>query len=71
MLVGRHLQPDDIRRRSAHIDDHSLDHRDDAVSRERVLPRFERGVADLRPHEVHLADATLILLEGRDLLRVR
>ena len=30
----------------------------------------QRGMPDLRIHQVHFADAALILLEGRDLLRI-
>src|SRR5262245_29921926 len=71
MLVLWHLEPHDVRRCAADVDDHALDHGHDAVAYQRVLPRFERRMTDLRSDEVHLADATLILLKRRNLPRVR
>ena len=47
-----------------------LKHRDDAVARQRILPRLERRVADLRVDEIHVAHPALVLLERRDLPRV-
>ena len=40
------------------------------VAGQRILPGLQRRMADRRVDEVHLADAALILLERRDLLRV-
>jgi hypothetical protein len=72
MLVRRQLHAHDARgigRRE--VDDHTLDHRHDRVARQWVLPRLQIGMADLGIDQIHLADLTLILLEGRDFLRVR
>src|SRR2546422_4811943 len=69
MLVGLHLQARDAA--AVHVDDDALDHRDDLVAGQRILPRLQRRMADLRVDEVHLADVALVLLEGRDLFRVR
>ena len=68
MLVGRRLEADHALR--LHVDHHTLDHRHHAVARQRILPRLERRAPDPRVHEVHLAHAALVLLEGGDLARV-
>ena len=68
MLIGRHLEADDLGR--VDVDDHPLEHGDVLVAGQRVLPRLERRVTDLRPHEVHVADFPLVLLKGCDLFRV-
>jgi hypothetical protein len=41
-----------------------------AVARQRILPRLEPRRADVRRHEVHVAHAAPVVLEGRDLPRV-
>ena len=68
MLIGRHPEADDPGR--VDVDDHALQHGDVLVAGQRVLPRLERRVTDLRPHEVHVADVPLVLLKGCDLFRV-
>ena len=68
MLVGRHLQADDAR--AVDIDDDALDGGDHVVAGQRILPRAQRRVADLGFHQVHFADAALVLLEGGDLLGI-
>ncbi len=68
VIVGLHLEAD--RRAGVDVDDDALEHRHDLVARQRVLPRLEHGVPDLRLDEVHVADLALVLLEGGDLLRV-
>ena len=47
-----------------------MNHRHDAVARQRILPCAELGVSDLGLHEIHLADVALILLERGQLLGV-
>ncbi len=69
VLVGRHLEPDDLS--GIDLDADALNHRDRVVARQRILPRLQRRMPGVRVDEVHLADASLILLERRDLLRVR
>ena len=54
---------------SRSIDD-ALDRGDHVVAGQRVLPRLQRRVPHLGFHQVHLADAALILLEGGDLLGI-
>jgi len=69
MLVGRHLQPDHTA--PIDVDDDALNGRDRFVARQRVFPRFQMRVPDARVDEIHLADVSLILLEGGDLFRIR
>ena len=68
MLIGRHLQPRHLAR--LYVDDDPLNHRDRRIARQRVLPRLQHRMPDLRLDQVHLADAALILLIRGDLLRV-
>src|SRR5512138_2290155 len=71
VLIGRHLQPNDTRRGATEVDDHTLDHRDNAVAGQWVLPGAKLGVANLRRDEIHVADAPLVLLKCRDLPGIR
>jgi hypothetical protein len=68
VLIRTFLQPCDFA--GVRVDDDAMDHRHVFVARERILPRLEPRMADLGADEVHLADLALVLLEGRDLLRV-
>ena len=68
MLIRRHLQPHDLR--TVNIDNHALDHRHHRVARQRIFPRLQLRMADLGADQVHLADASLVLLKRRDLLRI-
>ncbi len=68
MLVRPHLEAH--RALAVHVDDHALDHGDDAIARQRILPGLQLRVPDAGVHQVHLADAALVLLEGGDLARV-
>src|SRR5512143_161669 len=70
MLIRRHLQAYDTGRVAAHVDDHALDRRNDAVAGEWILPGAELGVTDPRVDEIHLAHVALILLKRGDLLRI-
>ena len=69
VLVGRQVEAHDAR--AIEIDGDALDGGDHFVAGQRVLPRLERGVADLGFHQVHFADAALILLEGGDAFGIR
>ncbi len=68
VLVGRHLQADNGL--GSNIDHDAVNHRHDLVARQRVFPRLQGRVPDLRVDEVHLANLALVLLERRDLLRI-
>jgi len=48
-----------------------VQHGDRVVAWQRIFPRLKLRVPDLCADEIHLADAPLILLKGRDLLRIR
>ena len=66
--VGRHLKPDDSRRAiRSQRDDHAADTENHAVTRHRVLPRFETRGADVGRHEVHVADPAAVVLERGEL----
>jgi hypothetical protein len=69
MLVLIHLEANHFR--AVDVDDDALDHRDELVARKRILPCAQRRMPRGRVHEIHLTGLALILLEGRDLLRVR
>jgi hypothetical protein len=68
MLIGRQLQTHDLA--AVHVDDDAVDHCHRGVAGQGVLPGLQRRVSDRRVHQVHLADAALILLERGDLPRV-
>ncbi len=70
--VGRHAEPDHARAaRRVEVDHDPVDPEDHAVLGERVLPRLQPRVPDVRRDEVHLAHAAGIVLERRDPARVR
>src|SRR5205085_7038421 len=69
MLVGRYLGAHDAQR--LEVDDETLDGGDYRVARQGILPRLELRMARPRVDEIHVADAALVLLECRDLPRVR
>ena len=72
MRIRRHVEPHDVRPTVRHqVDDHPADAKDHAVARERILPRVELRTTRVRRDEVHLANAAPVVLERRDLLRVR
>jgi len=68
MLIGRHLQADDAR--TIHIDDHALNHRDDIVARQRILPRLKHRMPYFGLNQVHVAHVALVLLEGGNVFRI-
>ena len=68
MLVGRQLQAHHAR--TIQVDGDALDGGDHVVAGQRVLPCPQRRVAHLGFHQVHFADAALILLEGGDALGI-
>src|SRR5581483_2465086 len=69
MLIGRHLEPHHAR--TINFDDHPLNGCDNFITWKRILPGLQRRMAKLGFHQVHLAYATLVLLESSNLLRVR
>src|SRR6266550_8001272 len=69
MRIGRHLQTNNAP--NIDIDHDAVNHGDRAVAGERILPRLQFRMADLRRDEVHVADVPLVLLERRDSPRVR
>ncbi len=69
MLIGRRLQPDHPW--SVYLDYHPLYGRGYVVTGKRILPRLQIRMADPGINQVHLADATLVLLKGGDLFRIR
>src|SRR5207237_491065 len=48
----------------------ALDHENLRVAGQRILPGFEPRMADAGADEIHLSGAALVLLEGRNLLRI-
>ena len=52
------------------VDDDAMQHRDDRVAGQRILPCLERRMSDLGLDEEHVADLALVLLRRGDLLRV-
>ncbi len=69
MEVWRHLQPDGAC--VVHFDNHAMDHRNDTVSGERVLPGAQLRMADFGFYKVHLADIAFVLLLCSNLPRIR
>ena len=69
MLIGRQLESDHAR--AVDLDYDSLDHGNYFVAGQRIFPGLQCRMAHLGFHQIHLADTALILLEGRDLFRVR
>ena len=69
MLIGRHLQPDDCR--PVQIDNDALDGRYDIIAGKRILPGLQGWMPNLCLDQIHLANSTLVLLKGRNLLGIR
>src|SRR5689334_22883349 len=69
MSVRSHLQPDDARR--VDVNDHALDFEDFVVAGQRIPPRFQTRMSDACVGQIHLADASGIMLKGGKALRVR
>ena len=69
VLIGRQLQSNHAR--SVDLDYDSLDHGNYFVAGQRIFPGLQCRMAHLGFHQIHLADTPLVLLEGRDLFRVR
>src|SRR5262249_45925926 len=67
--LGRQLEARDGA--GVDVDDYALEHRDDAVPGERIFPRAERRVPDLRLDEVHIAHFALVLLRRRNSFAIR
>ena len=64
VLIRIHLKTDDPA--AVHVDDHPMNHRDDFVAGQRILPRLQRRMIDSRVDQVHFADVPLILLKRRN-----
>src|SRR5262245_40794916 len=69
MCVRSHFQPNHFC--LVHVDDHTLDLENLIVSNQWILPGLQLRMSDRRVHEVHFANATAVVLEGGDFLRIR
>src|SRR5262249_29432040 len=65
---GRRLEAHDLARRG--IDHDTVKYRQILIAGERIFPALQFGMTDASVHEIHLADASVILLECRDPLRI-
>ena len=69
VLIGIHLERHETP--AVDLDHDTVNHGDDFVAGQRVLPRLERRMPDPGVDQIHLADVALILLKRGDLLRIR
>ena len=68
-VVGGDFEPRHLC--GVHVDDHAMNLDDLSILRQRIFPGFELRRTNIRRHQIHIADVTLILLKSRHLFRIR
>ncbi len=69
MRIGGHLETNDTH--IIDVDDDAFDLKDLVVTRERILPRFERWMPDSRVDQIHFSHSASVVLKRCNFFRIR